>query len=824
MPTSVATARRTLGISSNVSPAPYGDWNNTYALVSFSCTGATSCTSPIAVNTEGADQEIPGTASDGVTDEHTTAVVNIDLTPPMVSITSPSSGSTTLTSITVTGTVSDALSGLSYVTCNGNVAMVDDGNVECSVDLKKGRNAVILTAVDLAGNSASSSIRVTRTGTPANLTITPGKRILTLADARTVSVVDDFGQAVTGLSWSSDDTDVATVSTVSGVTTVTGVGAGTTTITASSGGLSADMDLTVVSTALAGGDVVWRSPPPSGSYTIGAVYPAIIASDVPDIIAIDYDDVSGERVAKGLTTSGEQLWQEVVPGEVLFADVFGGVVASTSTGIARIAGPDGTASWRFDSPGNIVSSWAQSSDGTLYAIEQSTASYDDKALLAVDGETGLTKFRAILPQGQSSTLDIDCFSGFDHHSVSAAETSDITIGEDGAAYFQVDVINSSFDYLPCGTGAGSRDESLSLWRATSIGSTTSTSLWTYSNSGPGGTNYEHDYIGTVAPDGTGNILAAWQHVTATSEIESTMSRVVDGAPTDQSLASGEYLLMTANEGLGYFRTENGVKAIDLTSWTPVWTYETEGADIVATDPSGAIVLYDDSSGELIPIDNEGNAGTPVEVGYVENISTTPAFGYWYGIGYDDFDNAEITATIGPEVKDPAFAFSQTRAGNPQRQRGPLQKFIAARPEAMRILRRYIPISHRQQLEYGGIICSKNGVIEAGPPSSGWVGSVFPGPCLRSGSTKIGLYHTHVDDGDFSGGDALCAKNGDCGGYSASEIGAHHPSWLGVACGRIIEHTYDGEPTDSDLLAINPMWYTQYLLDPGRNCPPLGYGQ
>jgi hypothetical protein len=229
------------------------------------------------------------------------------------------------------------------------------------------------------------------------------------------------------------------------------------------------------------------------------------------------------------------------------------------------------------------------------------------------------------------------------------------------------------------------------------------------------------------------------------------------------------------------------------------------------------MLYDDDSNSLIPVDNSGNAGTPVSVGYVENLSTAPAFGYWYGVGYDDMDNQVIVATVGPKMDDPTFAFSQARGGNPQRQRGPLQKFTAARPEAIRVLRRYILDSNTDHVEFGGIVCQKNGIFEANVPTVGWKDAVIPGPCRRGGSTPIGLYHTHTDNSWYSGADTLCAKNGGCGGYSATEIGAHHPSWLGISCGLIAEHTYDGEPNDEHS-ANDPNWYTEYTLAPGVDCP------
>lgn len=155
-------------IKATASPAPNAaGWNNTNVTVTFVCSDATSpvvsCPGPQTVATEGATQLISGTATDAAGNSATTSVtLNIDKTPPTISITSPANGATfTSSSAAVTGTVSDALSGVSAVTCDGASATAQSGAFSCSVTLNPGSNTITAQATDVAGNISSATESVT---------------------------------------------------------------------------------------------------------------------------------------------------------------------------------------------------------------------------------------------------------------------------------------------------------------------------------------------------------------------------------------------------------------------------------------------------------------------------------------------------------------------------------------------------------------------------------------------------------------------------------------------------------------------------------------
>jgi len=129
-------------ITATVEPPPNAaGWHNADVTVRFACSDSTSgiatCTAPVTVATEGANQLIDGTAVDRAGNTATaSATVNLDKTAPLVDITSPADGATLrVAALTVTGTVSDALSGVAGVTCNGSTAAVVGATFSCDVAL-----------------------------------------------------------------------------------------------------------------------------------------------------------------------------------------------------------------------------------------------------------------------------------------------------------------------------------------------------------------------------------------------------------------------------------------------------------------------------------------------------------------------------------------------------------------------------------------------------------------------------------------------------------------------------------------------------------------
>jgi hypothetical protein len=166
-------------ISGAASPGANGfGWNKTSVAVTFTCadTGSVQAgieTDDVATDNQTLSAETSGTTvfSDGTCLDKagnsdtfaSVGPIKIDLTNPMVSITSPSSGLITVAaSITVTGTYSDSPSGIDTVSVNTVTASLGATFTSANVALACGNNTVTALATDKAGRTNTSSINVMR--------------------------------------------------------------------------------------------------------------------------------------------------------------------------------------------------------------------------------------------------------------------------------------------------------------------------------------------------------------------------------------------------------------------------------------------------------------------------------------------------------------------------------------------------------------------------------------------------------------------------------------------------------------------------------------
>lgn len=194
-------------ITAAVSPSPNAaGWNNTNPTITFTCSdslsGIANCPSPRTVSIEGANQLIAGTAVDIAGNTANTSVtINLDETPPTVTIASPPSGSTislSTISIGLSGSEGDNLSGVSTVTCNGSPAAVTGSNFTCTVMLTQGANSISVQATDVAGNTSISPLALAFLPAP-QLTITapPNLSITNLSPVTVTGTISDPNAVIT---------------------------------------------------------------------------------------------------------------------------------------------------------------------------------------------------------------------------------------------------------------------------------------------------------------------------------------------------------------------------------------------------------------------------------------------------------------------------------------------------------------------------------------------------------------------------------------------------------------------------------------------------
>jgi hypothetical protein len=156
-------------------PAPSAaGWYRGPLTVDFTCSdnqNVAVCNGRRYLN-DGANQLVDGLAVDAVGNEATTSVtLNVDGTPPLLNVSSSHDVLTNQAALHVTGTSSDALSGLAGVKCNGIAAAITAGSFDCTVTLSAGFQTVVVTATDRADNQSSEQVSAKLDQTPPEVTL-----------------------------------------------------------------------------------------------------------------------------------------------------------------------------------------------------------------------------------------------------------------------------------------------------------------------------------------------------------------------------------------------------------------------------------------------------------------------------------------------------------------------------------------------------------------------------------------------------------------------------------------------------------------------------
>ncbi|MGE3840549.1 MAG: chitobiase/beta-hexosaminidase C-terminal domain-containing protein [Vicinamibacterales bacterium] len=446
-------------ITAVVSPDPStSGWHRTPVTITFRCAddqAVATCTPPQTVTEDGANQVVSGTATDQAGHQATTsATVSVDRTPPLLALSGAVEGQVVTTSaFTLTTTVSDALSGISEVTCQGQTRPVVNGAMACDVPLREGRNTLIVTATDQAGNTATLAPTIIYVPpTVTTLLVTPSSRTLLVGEGAPLTAQDGAGTAVSA-TWESADTDVATVDT-NGF--VTAVGAGSVDITAHSGSLTAQAHVTVVAgTSLPLGTAQWQAAPTPGFQTAQLIVAQPNVEGVA-LFALEADGAGTLRV-RGFSRDGAERWAQSIgfapntPMQKTAGDALGGVLVTLPNAVVRVGFGAIGPSWAYVSSGALAAEVAQGADGTVYLPEMhgtvewsgGTASRRGE-LVAVDGATGFVQWRRVLPSS-AYTLTTTCPNQMGEHVTYGAWPGQPVVGTDGSVFVPVGEVTTTVD-------------------------------------------------------------------------------------------------------------------------------------------------------------------------------------------------------------------------------------------------------------------------------------------------------------------------------------------------------------------------------------------
>ncbi len=526
-------------------------WVNSPVRIEFICARADACTENLTVLTEGAGQEFVGTAADrnGVT-RTTSLTLNIDYTPPTVTLQTPTgSVLTPAGSIDIVAQVADTLSGLAAATCNGVPAAFDrDGIVRCHVSLEPGANDIVVEASDVAGNSASAGRTVRRIGKPSSVAIVPEVSSVLVGTWRTFQVLSNYDTNVGPITWSVDTPSIATMDGAM----FRAHAQGTVTITARFGELTATATVETYE-----GD---RFPLGSTRWKVGSS--AVVQTSAGRPTAQLSKSMISTRQRPGEKTlvlsinegSGDLNWQTTVALDAaenarsVQSQPRGGAVTVLETrggrgAIVRTTGNQPGYPWRYQSSGTIQPELVTDPLGDMIAVETTNGF---SKLLVIDGQSGFVRMREPLPMGSSVVLNAACMAGAHAARNVPAQVGPLTAQPDDTITLPMVITDDLEDFGQCGTMSGRRERVVSI--ATVSGSTKRIDALKRYELPVNGVAPTIDLF-PVSPDGLGGVLVPWTTRFADGSVESWVSRVNASGHQDIRVAAAGKIWLVGTENM-----------------------------------------------------------------------------------------------------------------------------------------------------------------------------------------------------------------------------------------------------------------------------------
>ena len=372
--------------------------------------------------------------------------------PPHIISINPNTGSGG-TVVTIQGTGFGSSQGIGIAWIGATSASVNSWS-DTQVSATVGTNAV--SGVAKVQQNGLWSNAVTFTIPSANsVTLNPNVANMLVGDTRSITALNTTGQPVAGLTWTSSDPTVATLSTAD-PPVITAVAPGNVTITA--GGASADVTV-YAGTALPLGTVLWSDPGDGSGVECCTLNPAVPSpTGVADVFALQVDGS-----VEAITSDGAVAWSTNLPtsGNFLVPDFQGGTIVANTGSIYRLDGITGQPYPAYSATTYAAKLYglgvpAVHTDGTIFTIDYacsaincpgSSDSTDGAWVVGIDPSTGTAKFKvpAVNSTIRGTIADSWCYQTPGQYNQSLNPLPyNIIIAGDGFAYTSYTTSDSTY--------------------------------------------------------------------------------------------------------------------------------------------------------------------------------------------------------------------------------------------------------------------------------------------------------------------------------------------------------------------------------------------
>jgi hypothetical protein len=463
---------------------------------------------------------------------------------------------------------------------------------------------------------------------PGSNTVMPSLLNMVVGDTRTLQALSAGGQTVMGLTWTSSNPAVVSLST-DDPPVLTAVAAGHVTITAGTG----SADVTVWAGALPVGTTIWSNP--GNGSGVSWIVPAVpSATGVADVFAIQNDGT-----VQAITSDGTVAWTADVSQAYVgswfknfIPDFQGGLVIQGNGGnrnpwIEKLDGVTGApypkcylgpSAAILQTEGGTSPYVAAHPDGTVFAVVESTVWPGPVSVVGIDPTTGTQKFSVPLPQDACAA---HYFCG-------------LIIAGDGYAYVVYEAIAAD-------PGAYYIDASVMLLRIGTDGSYDRIHVYDWVYAGDDyAWNTPYD-AGMITNADTG-ILLTWM--------------MSDGSV---------WMAVTAGTSASLVGAPGGMQVTPVLQAQDGSFFGTAYADIMAFDASGNVRWLVPNDSPAIATADGGVIGTS-GITYDANGNATgwrsPVLQSWRGIEYSG--QGSVQAVEGSLILEDGASFWPTVGGNP----------------------------------------------------------------------------------------------------------------------------------------------------------------